>query len=416
MHNDIHPRTPVASLGRKGIEHRRAGYQVAEVSVAVGMSPTFIRKVVGRKEHLAPSDVLLLLDQDSFGETLVPRSRVFDFLEVSRASQADAEGVLPNPTAYELRHGEALNLSTTVPLHSVQCVVTSPPYWGTRLYDDSSPVQWADGERCPFGLEQTPEGYARHTTEILWSLSRLLRDDGSIWWVVMDTYNTRAPIRQSSAEAMRAMRGRDQLKWSDHSARRYSAGHAYLKDGDQCGIPSMIAQRAARIGLFVKSVITWAKVSTLPDPQESRVSRSIEYVLHLSKARTPKFRPAAYLTTPHALGGRDPRHESARLSDLWVMNTSAGGGVHGAQFPAALPGRCVVLTAEPGDLVLDPFVGSGTTGVAAVRHGCAFLGWDTSSNYLAAARSKLEQATGTGTDHRQGHQQTLSLVARQSRS
>lgn len=408
---DIHPRSPIAALDRDEVGGKSTNYQVMDVSAAVGMSPTFIRKAVGQKKRLLPSDVLALLDQDAFSETFVPRSGVFNFLEALQSGQPVETQADPNPTAYELRRGQSLDLASRVPRRSVQSVVTSPPYWATRIYDDSRSVQWADGEFCPYGHEQTPEGYARHTAELLWSLSRLLRDDGSIWWIIMDTYNTRAPIRRSSAEAMRAMRGRDGRKWADHPARRYSAGHAYLKDGDQCLIPGMIAQRAARIGLYVKSLITWAKVSTLPDPQDSRVSRNLEYVLHLSKQRAPKFRPDAYLATPRSLGGRDSRHESARLSDVWVLNTASGEGAHGAQFPIALPGRCVSLTTDPGDLVLDPFVGSGTTGAAAIQHGCAFLGWDTSAKYLAEAETKLRGAAETGVPRRRhDDQQRLPLT------
>ena len=388
---DIKPRSPIAALDRTRIP-TDGSYHLSDVAATVGMSPVFIRKVIGRTKQLRPSDVLTLLDQDAYGETLVPRSGIFDHLESLNAG--NSRTVLPNPTTHELRRGHVLDLAMEVPTASVQCMVTSPPYWGVRVYEDNHPVRWADGEFCAYGHEQTPEGYVRHTTEVLLALARLLRQDGSIWWNVMDTFNTRAPIRRSASEAMRAMRGRDGRRWAEHPARRYSSGHAHLKDGDQCLIPSMIAERAARIGLYVKSIITWAKVSTLPDPQESRVSRNLEYVLHLSKQRTPKFHPGAYLDTPRAMGGRDPRHESARLSDVWVLNTSTGQGGHGAQFPAVLPGRCIALTTDPSDLVLDPFVGSGTSGVAAIQHGCAFLGWDASKSYLAEAGERLAAARG----------------------
>ena len=84
-------------------------------------------------------------------------------------------------------------------MSSVQCVVTSTPYWGMRVYEDMQSVVWADGDVCPYGHEQTPEGFVRHTVEMLVAMSRVLTDDGSIWWNVMDTFMTRTQIRGNAA-------------------------------------------------------------------------------------------------------------------------------------------------------------------------------------------------------------------------
>src|SRR5690606_39712914 len=130
-------------------------------------------------------------------------------------------------------------------------------------------------------------------------------------------FHTRTQIRGSAVEALRAMQGKDKRRWSEHDCRRYSAGHAYLKDGEQCLIPSRIAERASRMGFFVKTVITWAKTGTLPEPQNSRVSRNLEYILHLTKVRTPKFNKKAYRQLPATLGGRNNGWETDKLSDVW---------------------------------------------------------------------------------------------------
>jgi hypothetical protein len=217
-------------------------------------------------------------------------------------------------------------------------------------------VRWADGEECAYGHEQTPEGFIRHSVQILFQLRDVLADDGSIWWNIMDSYNTRTQIRGNAAEALRAMQGKDSKSWADHAARRYSAGHSYLKDGELSMIPVQIAQRASRIGLFVKSLITWAKTSSMPEPQNSRVSRGSEFVIHLTKTRTPRFDREAYRRVTPALGGRNVGFESDKLADVWVLPTSSGKNGHGAQFPTALPGRCIALSTEPDDLVLDTFV------------------------------------------------------------
>lgn len=388
---DIKPRTPVASLERSRYDGIMSRYPASLVLPVVGMSATFAERVTGHRDCFSVDDVLALLDQDAYRETFVPRSRVVDYLEAQQ-EQTSSCMVIPNPDDWEVRLGNALDLIAGIPQETVQCVVTSTPYWGMRIYDDTTATTWADGEVCPYGHEQTPEGFVRHTVEVLLALSRALTPDGSIWWNVMDSFNTRTQVRASAVEALHAMQGLDHRKWNGHAARRYSAGHAYLKDGEQCMIPAQISERASRIGLYVKSMITWAKSSSLPEPQNSRVSRNLEYVIHLSKQRTPKFSRTPYHEVPPEFGGRNNGWESAKLSDVWVLSTSSGGNGHGAQFPVSLPGRCIALTTSPGDLVLDPFVGSGNAGVAAIYHGCRFLGFDISQTYLTIAKDKLSDA------------------------
>ena len=212
----------------------------------------------------------------------------------------------------------------------------------------------------------------------------------------MDSYNTRTQIRSSASEALRAMQGKDSKSWADHAARRYSAGHSYLKDGELSLIPVQIAQRASRIGFYVKSLITWAKPSSMPEPQNSRVSRGSEFVIHMTKTRTPKFDREAYRRVRTALGGRNVGYESDKLSDVWVLPTSSGKNGHGAQFPTALPGRCIALSTAPGDLVLDPFVGSGNSGVAARALGRRFIGIDVSPQYIAVAEEAISSVPESG--------------------
>jgi DNA modification methylase len=143
-------------------------------------------------------------------------------------------------------------------------------------------------------------------------------------------------------------------------------------------------------------VITWAKQSSLPEPQNSRVSRGLEYVIHLAPTRTPKFDKSAYRRLQPALGGRSKGYEPDKLSDVWVLPTSSGGEGHGAQFPVALPGRCIALSTDPGDLVLDPFTGSGNAGVAACALDRRFIGIDVSATYLTSAEEKLSVVENSG--------------------
>lgn len=385
---DIKPQTPIASLDRGRYQGVSIKFDIRSVSVAVGMAPTFIRKVCGNVDELTVKDVLLLLDQDSFKETIVPRSMVVDYLV--KVNGLDREqSSLEFSSDSSLLRGHVLDRVRQIPDNSIQCVVTSTPYWGLRIYKDPSFVRWADGEECPYGHEQTPEGFLRHTTEVLAGLYRVLAEDGSIWWNVMDTFNTRTQIRGNASEALKAMQGKDDRAWGEHECRRYSAGHSYLKDGEQCLIPALIAERASKIGYYVKTIITWAKTSSMPEPQGSRVSRSLEYVIHLTKQRTPLFNKDVYRSLPATLGGKNNGNETEKLSDVWSLPTSSGRDGHGAQFPIALPARCIALSTSKDDFVLDPFVGAGNSGVAAKSLGRRFIGIDVSEEYLATAERRI---------------------------
>lgn len=385
----IKPQTEVSSLDSL---ETSLTFPVEAVAPIVGMSKTFIRRVIGRNNFLSEEDVRTLLNQDAFSETFVPRSKVLGYLRktVQADHTKDEEKISIKEDSFQV--GDALELIKNLEDTSINAVVTSTPYWAMRVYDTPGERMWADGESCSFGLEQTPEGFIRHSVEVLHSLLPKMEKDGSIWWNIMDSYNTRTQIRGNAVETLHAMQGRDGRSWKDHEYLRYSAGHSYLKDGEQCLIPQRIAQRAAQIGYYVKSTISWCKQATTPEPQQSRVSRNIEYVLHLTRERTPKFNKAAYLQLPPSLGGKQLM-ESDKLSDFWYLPTSSGRDGHGAQFPIQLPARCIAISTNPGDLVLDPFMGAGTTAVAARQLGRHYIGFDVSTEYLATAERIVKSSS-----------------------
>jgi DNA modification methylase len=414
---DIKPYTPVASLKSLQRENFRdclEKFDTKSISAIVGMSPTFIRKVVGHNNDLKPEDVLLLIDQDSFSETFIPRSKIPEYLISKSKNQSyNHEDNYIQINDITLITGNAYKLIPQISPHSVQCVVTSTPYWGMRLYDSMHPIAWADGEVCAFGMEQTPESFVRHSVEILAILKPVMTEDSSVWWNIMDTFNTRTQIRNNAVEALRAMQGKDKTGWTEHACRRYSAGHSYLKDGEQCLIPTKIAERASRIGYFVKSIISWSKTSSLPEPQNSRVSRNVEYVIHLSLQRSPRFHKEAYRNLLPKLGGRNSILESDKLSDFWHLPTSSGRDGHGAQFPLALPGRCIALSSDEGELVLDPFAGAGTSAVAAKMLGRKFIGFDTSEKYVEIAIARVKNTESTSNKEPSSEQILLALEALQ---
>ncbi|TDQ83075.1 site-specific DNA-methyltransferase (cytosine-N4-specific) [Dongia mobilis] len=391
---DIHPSSSQVGWVRPTSEGPLK-FSIEEVSPIVGLQPAYVRKVLGTKQPIGFQEVERLLLLDDAAETFVPRSRVAAYLELL-ASRRTVEKLKPSPISLgQVVCGDAHKLIPSLDDESIDCVVTSSPYWAVRIYGTPKNVEWADGEICPYGHEQTPEAFIRHSVEMLHLLMPKLATTGSIWWNVGDTFNTRTQIRGNAAETLRAMKGLDRRKWTEQNCRRYSAGHAYLFDGEQCLIPQRIAERASRIGYLVKSVISWNKDGSMPEPTASRVTRSVEHIIHLSKVRNPVFDKAAFRTTPAMLGGRNSLSEQDKVTDVWNLPTSSGGNGHGAQFPLALPGRCISLSTRKDGLVLDPFAGSGTSGVAAIKLGRRFVGFDVSSEYVDLANYKLAAARDT---------------------
>lgn len=401
---DIKPQSPVDRLRRDfNQQELEVKFDAELVAAVIGMSRAFMARALGRPGtrpgSLSLARVLTLLDVDEFQETFIPRSRIPEYLleysttptkpvpALHRSSQEVGDA--------KLIVGDARELLPTLEPRSVQCVVTSTPYWGMRVYDNVRNIQWADGEICPYGFEQTPEGFIRHTVELLWLLKPAITAEGSVWWNITDTYNTRTPIRGNTRERLDAM-GETSGKrkgWTEHDACRHSAGHRYLDDTELVSIPPRIAERASRIGYKFKSFITWDKTTAIPESAKNRVSRQAEYILHLSIDRTPFFDRKAWQKLEQKLGGPNTKHESPeKITDVWHLPTSAGKNGHGAEFALALPGRCIALTTRRGDLVLDPFVGAGTTGVAAALMGRRFLGCDISETYIEVAAQRLTTA------------------------
>lgn len=385
---DIHPKS--SPLGWDGVpSDTESLFSIEDVAPVVGLQPLFIKRVLGSKKLLSFSDIEQLVLLDDASETFVPRSRIMAYFK-NLASRSALKAISPQKaTLDQVTCGDAHKLIASLEDESIDCVVTSTPYWAVRIYGTPKNVEWSDGEICPFGHEQTPEGFIRHSVEILLMLRNKVASHGSVWWNLGDTFNTRTQIRGNAAETLRAMKGLDSRKWTEHNCRRYSAGHAYLYDGEQSLIPQRIAERASRIGYFVRSMITWKKDGSLPEPTNSRVTRSLEQILHLTKSRTPYFDKGSYRQTPASLGGRNALFEQDQVTDVWHLPTATGGKGHGAQFPLALPGRCISLSTEKGNLVLDPFAGSGTSGLAALKLGRRFIGFDVSPEYVKLANTKL---------------------------
>lgn len=299
--------------------------------------------------------------------------------------------------------GSAFDHTETFPADIVQTVVTSPPYWGTRVYPESFGVEWTDGSTTPFGGEETPEQYISHTLEFFLRLRPILKDSATIWWNLGDVYNTRTQIRSDSLERMNAVRDGDEEKWTEKTAKRHSAGHEYLKDKDLTLIPYRLATALERTGFWVRSVIIWRKRNVVPETVADRPTTGHEVILLVSDSKQYKFDEQRWRNSTRV--GQRSRSETENLRTVWEFKTAAGKEGHAAPFPLALPGRCITLGTDEGDLVYDPFMGSGTTAVAAKQLNRDYVGSEISDEYIDIIEERVQDVS-----KRNGGQRTLSEI------
>jgi DNA modification methylase len=312
----------------------------------------------------------------------------------------------PKPPVYaenSVVRANVLDVLPIVPDATVSAVVTSPPYWGQRVYADETRVRWRDGCLVALGREDTPEEYVRHTLEILSGLLRVLRPDGTIWWNIADSYMTRAIARSSSMDRIEHYAGRAKSKWAGNPYTRTSYGHEYLKDKDVSLIPFLVAIGAQKLGYYVRSIIVWSKQMAADDyrdfnedrhgeleregrsshmPEKPTLDRPVvghEYILLL--AREGKY--GYHVDDDDGHGGN--------LRTVWTFRPALVKGSHSARFPDELPRRCIRLGSRRNELIFDPFVGEGTTLRVARDMGRRYFGCDVSRTYVRRAAGRLSE-------------------------
>jgi len=338
---------------------------------------------------------------------------------------SESREIYPNEFFFDkIELGNCIDWMKRMPSKIIQSVVTSPPYWGVRKYPGEQRITWADGSRVGFGEEATVEEYVGHTIEVLRHLKRVLKDDGTIWWNLGDTYQTRAYLRESSRERLKAFEGQRSDTWRKYPNKRYSSGHSYLKDKDLTMVPFMVALGAQHIGLYVRSMIIWFKDNTVPEPTTDRPTSSHEYIILLAKSRFYKYdktRETEVAVTGEAVkrvNGTDKREmvNERNLRTVWQFPTSSRHGEHTAAFPMELPLRCLKLSTTSGDLVFDPFAGSGTTLAAAKILDCHYFGCDIDQQSVQDAERRVlapaKPLNGNHNEAKPKHQPSLRISAK----
>ena len=286
----------------------------------------------------------------------------------------------------------------------VQTCVTSPPYFGLRDYGH-------DGQ---IGLEPTPNAYVDSLVEVFREVRRVLRDDGTVWLNLGDSYAGNGGLGvQSGKEFEYRFRGQEKVC---RSARVTPIG--MIKARDLVGIPWRVAFALQADGWYLRQDIIWSKPNPMPESVKSRCTKAHEYLFLLSKSaksycnmdaikepatgrapgnKTHKSADAAAIRSANGDHGERTKlgltsigaHETRNKRDVWEVASAPYKGAHFATFPPMLVEPCILAGSRPGDVVLDPFAGSGITGMVAEHHGRAFIGCELNAEYVALAEARI---------------------------
>ena len=303
--------------------------------------------------------------------------------------------------------GDCRELLTTLPDGSVQCCVTSPPYFGLRDYG-------VDGQ---LGLEATPDAYEAEMVAVFREERRVLRNDGTLWLNIGDSYagswgaQSRERVVASDAPSWHGSQIRNHPKRASHTGTIRQAG---VKPKDLYGIPWMLAFALRADGWYLRSDVIWHKPNPMPESITDRPTSAHEHVFLLTKAKR-YFYDAAAIAEPGVIpaGTRAAKGSAERAGqpgvnsrppeykvydgirnarNVWTIATQPYSGAHFATMPPALVYRCVKAGSRPGDNILDPFGGAGTTGLVADRLGrdATLIELNPAYASMAAARVKAD--------------------------
>lgn len=298
--------------------------------------------------------------------------------------------------------GDAKQVLAQMPKDSVDCIVTSPPYYGLRDY----------GVVGQIGLEETPREYVTRLVSVFHEAVRVLKADGTLWLNLADSYASHPSWGRG---------GHSQLRGRKHDQAQITAAADHRRFDrpvkNLLGIPWRVAFALQDDGWILRSEIIWHASNKMPESVTDRPTRAHESVFLL--ARNGRYyydadavrQPLAESSVRRLRQDVDSQPGSSRvpgkthgpmkavgsmrgrnLRDVWDINTTPFTGAHFATYPEALPATCIQAGCRPGGVVLDPFSGSGTTGLAALKAGCRYVGIDISRDYLdLSLKTRLAQ-------------------------
>lgn len=261
--------------------------------------------------------------------------------------------------------GDCRQIVPQLPAESIQCCVTSPPYWGLRDYDHPSQL----------GVEESPQGYVESLVVTFREVWRVLRPDGTLWLNIGDAYARNGGTGRCGPNAKV---GNTKKLIQRRNCRVPDCWG--LKDRDLMGLPWRVAFALQADGWILRSHISWIKKTPMPESVKNRPTRATEDIFLFAK------QPDYYYDN-QAVRERS----GANLRNYWVLGPEPNELDHPASFPVELARRCILLGSRPGDLVLDPFAGSGTTGIAAAELRRRAILIELNERYTAQALDRLRK-------------------------
>jgi len=235
--------------------------------------------------------------------------------------------------------------------------VTSPPYYGLRNYGS---------EDCQIGLEESPEEYIQRLVEVFREVRNNLTDDGTLWLNIGDSYYNYRPGKGQGLVKQTVSNNKQDLP--DKCARRANKLKGY-KEKDLIGIPWMLAFALRADGWYLRQDIIWNKPNPMPESVRDRCTKAHEYIFLLSKSQNYYFDVNAI------------KEPTRRKRSVWNVQTKPYRGAHFAVYPPELIIDCIKAGSEEGDIVLDPFMGSGTTAMVAKSLGRDYIGCELHEDY-----------------------------------
>jgi site-specific DNA-methyltransferase (adenine-specific)/site-specific DNA-methyltransferase (cytosine-N4-specific) len=273
------------------------------------------------------------------------------------------------PTIFDMHHdgceivvGDALTVLPAIRNGTFRCCVTSPPYWGLRDYDIVGQI----------GAEDCLKEYLSALVRVFREVRRTLADDGTLWLNIGDAYTSgnrrwRATDKKNPARAM------------DYRPPTPEG----LKPKDLIGVPWRVAFALQEDGWYLRSDIIWNKPNCQPESVKDRPTKCHEYVFLFSKSERYYYDSQSIREPANGSGAEKNRRS------VWNINTEPYPEAHFATFPQKLVEPCVVAGSEPGDMVLDPFFGSGTVGHVCACLNRRFLGIELKPEYAELAERRL---------------------------
>ena len=286
-------------------------------------------------------------------------------------------------------YGDCRETLKNVTNSSVQMCVTSPPYYGLRDYG---------GEEKQIGQEQTPEEFIEQLVSVFREVKRTLKDDGTLWVNIGDSYYNYRPSKGKSYPKQTVSKTKQDLP--DYSSKRNNK-LSNLKEKDLIGIPWMLAFALRADGWYLRQDIIWHKPNPMPESVKDRCTKSHEYIFLLSKNKKyyydneaikepakdwgtrdrtkGKYHNTGSGLSPHS--GLSKSYDRKNKRDVWSVTNKPYKHAHFATFPPDLIEPCILAGSKEGDIVLDPFMGSGTTAMVAKQHNRHYIGCELHDNY-----------------------------------